>query len=187
MDWRIERLKDENIVGLHAMWSGIIAERIFLATLAPPPLEAYRAFVTQARGAGGVFTVALSEAEVVGYCNIERFRGEARQHCGGLATGVAREWRGRGLGSALVGSALQAGFDQGLSRIELQVRADNQPALKLYRRFGFEPEGRLREALKVDGHAIDLLAMSLLKREAAQNGLKKVRSHGLGGACIILL
>jgi RimJ/RimL family protein N-acetyltransferase len=168
MDWRIERLTDENIGGVHAVWRGIIAERVFLATFAPPPLDKFQTFVKQARASGGVFMTALSDGEVIGYCNIERFGGEARRHGGGLATGVARNWRGRGLGSALMACALEAGFADGLERIELQVRIDNLPAQKLYRRFGFQTEGRLREALKVDGQPIDLLAMSLLKRDGAQ-------------------
>jgi len=51
----------------------------------------------------------------------------------------------------------------GINRIELLVRADNEHAIALYRRFGFELEGRLRNYLIVDGASHDVLAMARLE------------------------
>jgi putative acetyltransferase len=59
---------------------------------------------------------------------------------------------------------LQAATLRGLTRVELVVRTDNDPAIRLYRRFGFEVEGRLRNYLVVDGHAQDVLAMARVAR-----------------------
>jgi RimJ/RimL family protein N-acetyltransferase len=38
-----------------------------------------------------------------------------------------------------------------MTRIELQVRADNGRAIRLYERMGVEREGTLRRAMRFDG------------------------------------
>jgi putative acetyltransferase len=64
------------------------------------------------------------------------------------------------VGSALLGTTLEAAATKGLWRIELVVRADNAAAIALYERHGFELEGRLRDYLVVDGRACDALQMA---------------------------
>jgi len=51
--------------------------------------------------------------------------------------GIAPEHRNRGLGSALVCRALRGFFHAGLHRVHLEVTADNDGAIRLYRRLGF--------------------------------------------------
>jgi ribosomal-protein-alanine N-acetyltransferase len=58
------------------------------------------------------------------------------------ALAVARDARRRGLGAALLGAALAAARRRGLARVHLELRASNQAALALYRRFGFAVRGR---------------------------------------------
>ena len=49
-----------------------------------------------------------------------------------------------------------------VSRIELSVFERNQRAVQLYRKFGFEVEGRRRRAIFRDGEYLDDLIMALL-------------------------
>lgn len=56
--------------------------------------------------------------------------------------GVAPEFRGRGLGGALLRRALHSVFEEGVFEIGLSVDAGNRYAKKLYERFGFEEESR---------------------------------------------
>lgn len=58
-----------------------------------------------------------------------------------------------------------------LHRLSLDVIASNQPAISLYRKLGFQEEGRLRERVLRDGQAVDLIYMGLLCRdwESAQS------------------
>lgn len=61
---------------------------------------------------------------------------------------------------------LAIGFgDLNLRRIFLRVLADNTAAIRLYQSLGFIEEGRLREAVFVDGRYQDLLMMGLLQSE----------------------
>ena len=48
-------------------------------------------------------------------------------------------------------------------RVELQVNVDNARAVRLYERFGFEKEGRLRANVLRDGAFIDSFMMARLR------------------------
>ena len=50
-----------------------------------------------------------------------------------------------------------------LRRVELEVYADNGDAIRLYQRFGFETEGRKREAAVKAGAYVDTLVMARLR------------------------
>ncbi len=50
---------------------------------------------------------------------------------------IAADWRGRGIGRLLVSGLLAWGQQQGAKAAYLQVRANNRPAIALYRHFGF--------------------------------------------------
>lgn len=65
---------------------------------------------------------------------------------------VAPAARGRGAGEALVGSVAGLARARGATRLLLEVREDNLPALGLYRRTGFGDLGR-RERYYRDGTA----------------------------------
>jgi GNAT superfamily N-acetyltransferase len=54
---------------------------------------------------------------------------------------VSEEQRGRGIGAVLVRDALRVAAGAGLGRLSLEVRPDNEPAMRLYRRLGFERGG----------------------------------------------
>ena len=50
-----------------------------------------------------------------------------------------------------------------LARIELTVFTDNEAAIALYRKFGFEIEGTLRKYAFRDGEFVDAYAMARIK------------------------
>lgn len=58
--------------------------------------------------------------------------------------GVCEPYRGRGLGGLLLGAALARGAGAGARLAVLEVRAGNETAQALYRRFGFRVTGRRR-------------------------------------------
>jgi putative acetyltransferase len=60
--------------------------------------------------------------------------------------GVHEGWQGQGVGSALIAGAVDLADNwYNLRRVEIEVFADNEPAIRLYRRHGFEVEGTMRD------------------------------------------
>jgi ribosomal protein S18 acetylase RimI-like enzyme len=75
---------------------------------------------------------------------------------------VARDWRGRGVGTALVAAAIE----RGLHKLSLRVFPHNDAAIALYRKPGFEVEGlRRRHIRRASGELWDLVEMDLLVTE----------------------
>lgn len=61
--------------------------------------------------------------------------------------GILPGWRGRGLGDALLLQALHGFREAGLRRVVLEVTAQNEPAIRLYRRLGFRRSKTLYKAV----------------------------------------
>lgn len=152
----------EHIEGFHAALDVVSRERHYLAFLQAPPIEMTRKFVENSLAERLPQYVALDGARVVGWCDVTGSERPTMRHSGTLGMGLLPEWRGRGVGARLMGAVLDASRRRGFSRIALTVRADNERAIRLYRRMGFEIEGRLRRGMRIDDQFHDLLAMALL-------------------------
>ncbi len=58
---------------------------------------------------------------------------------------VAPEYRRQGIAKALLEDGCRRLYAVGVRKLFLEVRESNLPALELYRKFGFEPQGRRKE------------------------------------------
>jgi RimJ/RimL family protein N-acetyltransferase len=124
-----------------------------------------------ARGTGTYFVaVAGSDivggTEIVGYCGV--FCGEHRRirevtRVGHI--GLRASYRGRGLGARMLALAESWAREQGSHRLELRVDEENAGALALYCGRGFRAEGRLADAVRLDGRGRAHLWMALSLRQ----------------------
>jgi len=77
---------------------------------------------------------------------------------------VRDDWHGKGVGKAMMQAVIDlADKWLNLTRIELTVFTDNERAIALYRKFGFEAEGTLRKYAFRDGEFVDAYAMARVK------------------------
>jgi RimJ/RimL family protein N-acetyltransferase len=171
MSITIAAMGEEHIDGFHAALDVVARERVYLMLLQAPPLDVARDFLSRSIAKGLPLFVALEGASVVGWCDVTvRDDRATARHCGSLGMGVLPGWRGRGVGRRLLERTIDAARAYGLARVELSVRADNQPALALYGKVGFAVEGCRRRALLVDGVYHDLILMALLLCAPRQDG-----------------
>ena len=111
--------------------------------------------------------VAVHGGEVIGQLGLEQYLRVRQAHVGSFGMGVAPAWQGKGIGSKLLSAALDVADNwMNLHRVELTVYADNEAAHQLYRKFGFEVEGRLRDSALRDGVFVDTLSMARLRKSA---------------------
>jgi putative acetyltransferase len=108
--------------------------------------------------------VALHQGTVIGNLGLEQYSRIRRSHAGSLGMGVASAWQGKGIGTKLLTAALDIADNwMNLRRVELSVYSDNEAAIGLYRKFGFETEGSLRDYAVRDGVYVDALSMARLR------------------------
>ncbi|SDO45264.1 GNAT family N-acetyltransferase [Afipia sp. GAS231] len=155
-------ISQDHIEGFHHALDFVARERRYLAFLEAPPPGETRTFILNNIAQGYPQWVVLSAGEVVGWCDILPKPRPVYAHVGVLGVALLPEFRGCGLGERLIGQTLDAARAFGLHRVELTVREDNKNAIALYKKIGFEIEGLMRDAMKVDGVCENTYLMSLL-------------------------
>lgn len=149
--------------GYRACLDAVAREKKYLAQIAALPLERIQGFIRQNVASNAAQFMALDGETVVGWCDILPGWAHAVQHCGILGMGVAAAYRGRGIGRRLLAACIGKARANGITRIELEARADNAPAIALYERMGFVHEARKRNALRFEGVYYDAVQMCLLQ------------------------
>lgn len=113
--------------------------------------------------------VACVDGEIVGHAGLHPVaKSPRRSHAMSLGITVRRDFQGRGVGGALLKAILDLA-DNWLNvfRVELTVYTDNERALALYRRFGFEVEGTHRAYALRAGRYVDSHSMARLRPKPA--------------------
>jgi ribosomal protein S18 acetylase RimI-like enzyme len=155
-------IAEGHIDGFHRALDLVARERRYLAFLEAPPIEATRAFVLGNIKHGYPQFVALSAGEVVGWCDVKPLDRPTQAHRGVFGVGLLPQFRGQGIGTKLIRSALAAARAYGLHRVELTVREHNTGAIELYKKAGFEIEGVQRDAVLVDGVYDNVVCMAVV-------------------------
>jgi L-phenylalanine/L-methionine N-acetyltransferase len=107
--------------------------------------------------------VAVLDGRLVGQAGVNRFTGR-RRHVGGIGLCVHDDYCSRGIGSALVGTLVDVADNWlDLRRLELTVYVDNEPAIRLYKKFGFVIEGTRRADAFRGGVYADSYAMARIR------------------------
>ena len=105
--------------------------------------------------------VAEADGELVGRLSVARDRHPSSAHVADLGLMVAKGYRRRGVGRALLEGAVAWAAEAGVTKLELHVFPWNKPAIRLYERFGFEREGVRRRHYRRDGEYVDAILMAL--------------------------
>ena len=131
-----------------------------------PSREEWRQRLTETSGVYSL--VAAADGRVVGTLGLVTFPDRPRRrHAATVGMGVHDDWQGKGVGSALMTACVELADNWlNLTRLELEVFTDNEPAIRLYERFGFEREGTLRQYAFRHGRYVDSYTMARLRPPA---------------------
>lgn len=163
MNIAIAPISLSHVHGFHACLDTVAREKMYLAQIGALPLERIENFVRDNVANDAVQFVALDGDRVIAWADISQAWASAVSHCGSLGMGVLPGYRGRGIGHQLLDACIAKAWEKGLTRIELEARADNDRAIKLYEKFGFTHEARKRNAMRFDGLYYDTVLMSLVR------------------------
>lgn len=87
--------------------------------------------------------IAVVDGKIVGTAGIESVGKKYKlQHRAELGISVLKEFWGLGLGKALMNACIQCAKKAGYKQLELNVVAENERAVALYKSFGFVEFGR---------------------------------------------
>ncbi len=150
----IRMASDDDRIALATLVATVAEERDGIATEPPVDVEALAS-----RWMVEGTLVAVADTEIVGSLQVRA----KRFGFGEIAMAVAREWRGRGVGSALLAAGIEWSRTRGLHKLVLDVFPHNAAAIALYRKFGFVQEGRrVKQYRRANGELWDSLDMGLL-------------------------
>lgn len=104
------------------------------------------------------------EKLVVGAISVVMTKRPRRKHSAIIGMGVRDDWHGNGIGTALMQAAVDLADNWlNLTRLELSVFVDNPAAIHIYKKFGFEIEGTIRQFAFRDGEYVDAYMMGRLR------------------------
>lgn len=139
------------------VFATVAAERVYIGT-EPPIDRAERLARWRERfdQPHHVTFVAVAEERIVGSASIT-WAGASE-----IGMAILSEWRGRGIGSALLGALIAWAEADGSHKMELYVWPHNTAAIALYEKFGFEREGYLKKHYRrANGELWDCIIMGL--------------------------
>jgi L-amino acid N-acyltransferase YncA len=137
------------------LFAAVAEERTGIAT--EPPVDVEERAEQFARTTAGS-VVAEAGGQLVGILHVEA----SRHGFGEIGMLVRRDWRGRGVGSALLREAISRAREAGLHKLCLEVFAHNTAGIALYRRCGFAEEGRRAgQYRRASGELWDSIIMGL--------------------------
>lgn len=162
----VRTAEDRDAHGLLGLCRELAREPIF--TVYEPDevvrtLEGERLRIAKYReSAGRLLLVAQIGGELAGELTFRAGRYRRLARAGDLGMSVSVRWRGRGVGRALLASAIDwARSDPVIEKINLRVFANNERALALYRSMGFTEEGRRAREIRIGpGVYVDDISMA---------------------------
>ena len=135
------------LISADGEWRSVGDERRYLKALRRYPHAA-------------VFVAERADGAVVGRLSVARDPHPASAHVADLGLMVAKDARRQGIGRALLEAAVDWARVAGISKLELHVFPWNEPAIRLYERFGFEREGYRKGHYRRAGEDVDAILMA---------------------------
>ena len=143
---RIRPFRPEDLDVLAGFWRDMASDPLVSDRIYPPTEEnvaRWRSWVLKVHEEEGDH-VLVAEAEGVGPVGFVLFRSRVerplwtpRRTAIIYDLYVRPDWRRRGIGTALLEEAMKIVMQEGATHVRISVLADNEPALRLYKKLGF--------------------------------------------------
>ncbi|MBW3593951.1 MAG: GNAT family N-acetyltransferase [Actinobacteria bacterium] len=155
--WTVRQATLEDLDGVFDVYAEVAAERVHIGGEPPIDRDARLAkWREHFDRPHHVTFVAVADGRIVGSASIT-WAGASE-----IGMAILSEWRGKGIGSALLEALIAWAERDGSHKMELYVWPHNDAAIALYEKFGFEREGYLkRHYRRRNGEIWDCIIMGL--------------------------
>lgn len=165
MEIKIRRIEPGDYEEMQKVFSG---SKVIWGTLQLPfpSIEIWKKRIAEPQD-GQYRLAAMVGEEMAGQLDIYTFPNHPRRkHAGQIGMAVRDDFQGKGIGTMLLHAATEMTDNWlNIQRLELDVFVDNEPAIKLYKKCGFEIEGIHKQFAYRDGEYVDVYSMARLKPE----------------------
>jgi RimJ/RimL family protein N-acetyltransferase len=110
-----------------------------------------------------LFIIAELNSLIIGNLSFRAGKRPRVEHTGEFGVSVLKEFWGNGVGKELINNLLDwAKKSNKITKINLRVREDNERAIELYKKMGFEVEGLVRRDMQINGVYTNSYQMGML-------------------------
>ena len=161
-DLTLRPIEDADIEPIHKLLNDSYSQQLVGGSVAPLSKSQTMAWLQEKRNAGDVYQFAIeSSGEFCGYIQLaatNRIDGNAT-----LGINILRKFQGKGLGRIAIQRMHEFAKHRLLLRkIVLYVRSDNNSAIRLYLKLGYQNVGNLAQHVKTENGYVDLKIMECM-------------------------
>ena len=127
---------------------------------------------------GAARAIAVEDDRVVGYMAVVQLQGWS-SHVGEVRVIVDPDSRGRGIGRALAQHAVLEALNLGLTKMVVEVVADQEATIAMFRSLGFDPEALLADHVR--DQAGDLRDLMILAH-SVEESWASMNASGIAGS-----
>lgn len=132
-----------------------------------------RSLLSQARAGGGLPFLVYWDGELAGQLSVSSISYGSLSSAN-IGYWVAERFAGRNITPTAVALASDYCFyELGLHRIEICIRPENAPSLRVVRKLGFRYEGLRRRYIHINGQWCDHFSFALVSEELTQGVLRR--------------
>jgi ribosomal protein S18 acetylase RimI-like enzyme len=156
----IREAKEEDFISIWNIFQKVVSEGEYTSAVRAEPSKDNDKHSNEGEDKEKFITVLCEiERQIVGYVTVEESMWKLSRHAGELGIAVLPQFRGVGVGSALLDSALTVASEKGFKKVNLSVFRTNKNAMNLYKRFGFKKVGEKKKQFYLNGSYIDEIIM----------------------------
>lgn len=107
--------------------------------------------------------VAVVDDKIVGNCSVRLISNSLRYlHRASMGIAICKEYWEKGIGRQMIWECINWSKNEGFEQLELEVVTDNNRAIPIYEKFGFEIQTTMKHSMKyLDGSYADEFIMIL--------------------------
>ena len=125
----------------------------------PKTIEEEERFISAYHRDGRRLIVCVLDGKIVGSADCRIGNLNKTRHTASFGVAVRKEYRRRGVGTALMKEVMKWAKEQGAEKLWLSVFSTNERAIALYKKLGFRVECIRKGQFKVKGKYVDEVVM----------------------------